>query len=513
MDRLVAPSYLKVMGFVARAHGLAVAVSLGLATVGCGQVTGDDGGGGSGAEGDRLPTLTDRFALAKSGERLQVLGYVSEGVSQFRKLHDTLLDFDCEFVAASDGGDRHCVPTQPTTLIFLDASCSEPATWNMSGLTRVGAWVSTGVTSNDCPGQPLPQRDTFQVGEEAYPESIPGSGPQLYQLRDARCVPAFPPAKSFPAVNRLIAYPDSGLVAAKPTTLDAGGGLRLLRLIGDDRSELTVSISTAAGEACGMLPDGECVPNLLASAAQGDYLTALDASCQTPAFASPLPSQCGVPRFAVVWANTTTLRVHQLERPTQLFARLPSVADGTGDPLAASCQPADSAAYAGWFALGRDVTGTFPKTQRIRQGAGAVRVDLFTSFPAAGRAAIPLAQSEFLDAAGAPCQVVTAVDGTLRCVSLESAAHESYYWADAACTERLYYYYGDPGGADPGIQRAVLQLNGSTLAAVSTLKAHSGPVYAQQKEGCVATATTDVLFALEQRSDVSALPLVSETTL
>lgn len=494
------------MGFIARAVGLGFGVSLGLGALGCGQLTGSNGQGGATADGDGHPTLADGLALAKSGDRLQVLGYVSEGVTLFRTLHDKLLDFDCEFVG--DGGDRHCVPLRSTSLIFLDASCSEPATRMAPGLTQVGAWVSTGVTSQDCPGQPLPDRKTFQIGEELYPEAFDGAGPKVYELRGGACVPALA-GRSFPAINRLIPYPESGLVAAKPVIQDAGGGLHLLRLFGEDGSELTESIFTAAGEGCSIQLDGECVPTLAATAAQGDYLTALDASCQTPAFTSPFPSQCGVPRLAVVGASAETLRVHLLEPATQLFARLPSSPEVEGDPSAVSCGLADSAAYPNWFTLGQDVTGTFPKTQRTRQGTDAVHVDLFSSSPAAGRVGVPLAQSGFLNAAGARCQAVPAVDGTLRCASLESVAYESFNWADAACTERLYY--GRPSGADPSLQRPVL--DGSKLTAVSTFKLYEGPVYVQNTDGCIATVPTDELLALDQRGDVSALPLVLETTL
>lgn len=267
MDAVAASRYLKSMGFSARLGGLVGVVLLGFEAVGCGQVVGTNGREGAGdlgsadpapAPGPGLPDAMDRFAFAKSGNRLQALGYVSEGVAQFRTLHDSLLDFDCEFVSGTDGGDSHCAPKLTGTLIFLDENCSEPATWILDRRAQVGRWLSIGASSYD---PPLPHRAAFEVGEEMYSESITGTVPRVYSWQGTSCVAAYAPAKGIPAVNRLIAHADSELVAAKSVSVDAGGGLRLTRLIGEDGAELTLGVTTTAGKACTIQPDGTCRPS------------------------------------------------------------------------------------------------------------------------------------------------------------------------------------------------------------------------------------------------------------
>jgi hypothetical protein len=441
------------MAFIARVSSLATVSLLGLAGLSCGQVagaTGGDGTAGDGSGGDgpgvvgagggapraargngELPQSSDRFAFAKGGQRLQALGYLSDDAAQFRTFHDQLLDIDCEFISGKVCGDLRCAPklrTDRTELIFLDAKCSEPATWILFQNAQVGDWVSIGPAFSPCPGQ-TPQRETFELGEEVFPESNSGPAPLVYEWRGTTCAPAFPPAKSIPAVNRLIRHADSELVAARPVSFDVGGGLYLSRLLGEDGSELTISVTAAAGVACAIQATGECIP--------------LDKNAAPP----------------------------------------------------------------------------FPMTQRIRQGSGAAHIDLFTSAPGAGSVGVPVAlfpeAVDFLDDAGNRCQVVPAVDGTLRCAMTSPAPLGSGSWADAACTRPVYYDY--PSGADPSRLRVALY-EGSALSAVSTVQVYEGPTYFMSDGGCRA-ATPDesslewVRLILDQRTEASAMPLVFETTL
>ncbi|HEY3253358.1 MAG TPA: hypothetical protein VGJ91_05400 [Polyangiaceae bacterium] len=509
MDGASAPRYLKCMGFIARAGWLACAVLLGFGAAGCGQVGGTNGAG----DHTGLPSSTDASAFAKSGERLQALAYTSEGVTQFRTLHDRLLGFDCEFVSGSAGGDLHCVPKQWGQLIFLDASCSEPATWVEGEALHAGDWLSIGSSQTECPGQAPAHRDAFQVGDEVYPATDFGSAPMVFALRDTGCVAASPPAKSSPGVNRLIAQADSGLVAAKPVSVDAGGGLRLSRLLAEDGTELTVAVTTSGGEACTIQADGECVPTLSASASLGDYFTALDANCETPAFTANFPAKCGVPRFGLSGTSAETLSVHLLRPVTQLFARTPRYPEAETDPTAVSCEPAN--AFSNWFALGQDVTGSLPMTQRTRQGSGAVHMDVFSSSPKAGAAGVPVArypdEPDFLDDSGTSCQVTSAVDGTLRCTSLQPTTYESGYFEDAACKQRLYYGY--PDNAELSTLRVILRTDRGVLSAISTVKPYDGPVYVDSNGVCAGAVANRVLVALDQRTEVADLPLVVETVL
>src|SRR6478736_58885 len=244
------------MGIVARSRGWVASAICGVFMVGCGGVTEPRGGEGV-LTNDPGGDASDRFALAKSGQRVLALGYVSEGVEQFRTLHDGQLDFDCEFVKGEPGADLHCVPKQQTSLIFLDASCSQPATWIMDRAQGVGEWVSVGLAYRQGSEVMLPHRDVFELGEEVYPESDLSEGSQVYELQGTSCTRAWPPAKSLPAVNRLIAHSDTELATAKLLDVDAGGGLHLSRLIGGDGLEFTAAVTTADGVACAVQPSGE----------------------------------------------------------------------------------------------------------------------------------------------------------------------------------------------------------------------------------------------------------------
>jgi hypothetical protein len=512
LDRAAAARYLRSMSF-ARLIRWVELVSAGVMVVGCGQATWEPDQGATSGD-SALPTLAERFAFAKSGQRLQALGYVSEGVTQFRTLHDQLLDVDCEFVSGKQDRALRCVPRQSAQLIFLDARCSEPATWVEEWGFQAGDWVSIGPPSTACPGQALPHRETFQVGDEVYAEVRYGSGLPLYELQGGQCVATTPPGKSIPAVNRLIPYAESGLVAAKRVTFDAGGGLRVSRLLGEDGSELTVAVSTAAGEDCSLQADGLCTPTFSALEQWEPYSTMLDAGCETPALIAHFPSGCGTPRFGVVRRGEDQVRVHRLQPATQLFARSQQVSEPDSESSPISCEPAHSSHYTSSFALGSEVTATFPRAQRIRQGSGAIHIELFVPQVAVSASPTPIArypEADFLDATGAPCQVVPADDGSLRCASLAAGAYESGNWADAACTERLYVGY--PPGAEPSSLRVALRSTSDALTAVSTVKIYEGPVYTFNRGECVASAAQDGLLALDRRIEISALPEVFETTL
>ena len=411
------------MGFRVQWGGLVGVALLGFELVGCGQVLGTNEGGGAAAGSNQLPAATDPYASAKSGERVQALGYVSEGVAQFRTLHDDLLDFDCEFATGNADEQLHCVPKARGMIVFLDALCSQPATWDLFGRVRVGDWLSVGTDGNSSPPTP-PKRETFELGEVVFPESPTAAIPPLWDWEGATCVAVeYPPTKGVPAVNRLIAHADSELVAAKLVSLDAGGGLRLRRAIAEDGAELTLSVTNAKGEGCRIDLDG--------------------------------------------------------------------------------CAPITS-----------DETGPFPATQWLRQGSGAVHVDLISSSPGAGASGVPVGhypqELDFLDAAGDRCNVVRAVDGTLRCATLEPQVYESGF-KDPACTQRLYY--GQPVGVDPSTLHAALRTGNGSLEATASVKVYTGPAYNDGIDGCVQAATVHEMLELDQRVDISVMPQVFETTL
>jgi hypothetical protein len=164
--------------------------------------------------------------------------------------------------------------------------------------------------------------------------------------------------------------------------------------------------------------------------------------------------------------------------------------------------------------------GPIPITQRIRQGSAAIHLDVFTSSPGPDRAGVPVAHFpeafDFVDAAGDRCVVLPAVGGTLRCASLYPGGevvrtYDAGFWADAACTQRLFY--GSPRFVEPSLLRVGLYADGGVLSAVSTVKAHSGPVYRIEDEVCVPRVSDIGLLALDRKTEASTLPIVFETTL
>lgn len=250
------------MGFVARLGGWVALGIFGGLVVGCGGVTEPRGGEGvlsNHPTSDTTPEGKERYALAKSGDRVVALGYLSEGVAQFRTLHDNLLGFDCEFVEAGPGGDIHCVPKQTAALVFLDAACTQPATWgwNWQSAQSVGDWFSAAPFELRYPGVLPSYRQAFQLGEEVYPEGPYSNDTGVFELQGTACIAASPPAKSTPAVYRLIPHSDAELAAGTLSNIDAGSGLRLWRVSGLDGSQSAVAVTTTDGQACTAEPTGE----------------------------------------------------------------------------------------------------------------------------------------------------------------------------------------------------------------------------------------------------------------
>ena len=515
----------------------------GLAALGCGQVAAgaSEGAGGSpgtagqaaggsagaaaGTAGDAgRPALVDpnlpwdsALPFAKSGDRLQALGYVANSVEQFRSMHDALLDFDCEFAPDAAGSGLRCVPRAQTDIIYLDPNCSQPAAWNEYDTIRMGETVSARPAQPGfvCPNTPGLHRETFDVGEQVYAEWNSSKRTPVYEHSGVKCMPTFPQVKGLPAVQRLIPRSESTLVAAKRVITDVGSGLRLSRIIAEDGAQVTVAVMNAAQQPCAVQPDGECIPGILAIAGSGDYFVALDAACTEPAFSSPFADACGKPELGIEGTSGDTFRVHQL-KAAPLFAKRFVLDDHLEvDPLATTCEHAIPGEFSA-FALDRDVTGAYPMAQPLRRGTRDLHVDWFVTKASAGSLVVPIARvqesPQFLNALGHLCQVTPSVDGSLRCAAIEPQAFEDTYWADPACTKPLYRSY--PPGQDPAtLHRAEYDPDGTRLTGLWTVKAYPGAVYGIVNNQCSKTIPLGTTLTLDQRTDVSALPQVVEQPL
>jgi hypothetical protein len=505
------------------------AAIVGFISLGCAQVDGTTGGeldpsaGGAGQRGvggtiDDGSAWLEPLQFAKSGRRLQALGYIAEGAEQFRSLHDSLLGFDCEFVPDEIGVGLHCVPRKQAELVFLDSSCTTPALRDFSYSTQIGDWISARDAlvpdSENCPGASALHRDTFEIAEEIYPEGIYPAIPPVYERTSGQCQPALV-GKSSPSVRRLVAHADNELVRAERVNVDVGGGLRLTRLVAEDAAVLSIGVTNAQQTACALQPDGECVPGVLAERAAGNFFFALDTACQQPAWVSPYPHSCGPPQLAREGTSAGDFFLHRIEAPAQVFARTPVYLESGQQvaPPAFSCEPAMVGELSA-FTIGEDVTGSFPAAQRLRLGSGALHVDWFVK--QVGARVVPLAHvpelPQFINDAGEACSVVPGVDGSLRCAALEPSPVEAGYWQDAACTRRLYS--SDPLSVPASrLHVGEYDQSGTRLIGLYDLEAYQGAVYAYQNGGCSPDVAEVPVFARGRRTELAALPLVLEMPL
>jgi hypothetical protein len=416
------------------------AVTVLLASVGCGQTRGVSGGGVGAAGGgndDEPPEMALDFA--QSGSRLVALGYSSNEARVFRTFHDSQLGFDCDFVPDAAGEYQRCVPSDAAGVVYTDAGCSAPAAWD-AWAPSAEAWVPGDVVSGapsdvapTCPGDPPPHRDSYRVAEQLSEELIGGPAFDLFELREGQCVTAGLPAKITPSVYRLTPLDESELARGERVSLNVGDGLRLTRLIADDGAALSVGVTDAHGTPCEFQRDGECVPEpiaRLASVSFGRYGGALNADCTEPAFLVPYPLACGTAKFGVEDDGAQPQKVRSLDKVTSFFSW--DLALPITDPLTYTCSLQATHDSYQVAAPGRDLTGTLPTASKLRRGSGPLHVDWYSvgqsellpvlaDFRRASPGVVPLA--EFVNDAGQACQVTPADDGTLHCAVFDDSGH------------------------------------------------------------------------------------------
>jgi hypothetical protein len=413
------------------------AVSVLLASVGCGQTRGVPATGGGAGGGDDDPQVM-ALDFAQSGSRLVALGYSSNEARLFRTFHDALLGFDCDFVPDAEGTHQRCVPNAGVTMVYTDAGCTEPAAWELerSGAPwAVGDAVSgiSGDGAPGCPGDAPPHREAYRVAEHLSDEmfGLPPSG--LFAVSAGQCHPAQIPGKITPAVRRLVPLAESELVRGQRVSLNVGGGLRLTRLIADDGAELSQGVTLADRTPCELQRDGECVPEPIArpaTASSGRFWSALNADCTEPAFQAPYPPACGAAKFGVADDGEQPPKVLSLTKATARFG-LDLVQPVTDQVIfACNAHPIDDSDQIA--APGRDLTGTLPTASRLQRGSGRLHVNWYSvgqsellpvlaDFRRASPGVVPTA--EFVTDTGQPCEVRTADDGTLHCAVVDDPSN------------------------------------------------------------------------------------------
>ena len=166
-----------------------------------------------------------------------------------------------------------------------------------------------------------------------------------------------------------------------------------------------------------------------------------------------------------------------------------------------------------------DCAAVVTNAARVSRGSGALHVDWFVTPGVGAQAGIPLLPvhaAPFFSEGADSCQVLAAADGTLRCGAAEPQVYEDGYWADAACSERLYSTYsndGLPDTRDPSVFHRMELGDDNRLVALYTLKAHVGAVYHLLNQVCRPTEINVRLLALDRRIEAAELPEVHEAPL
>lgn len=406
------------------------AVTVLLATVGCGQTSGtmDTGSGaGTGGGGGEPPVMGLDFV--QSGSRLVALGYSSNEARLFRTFHDQALGFDCSFAPSADGRDQRCAPSLGLPLIYTDADCTEPAAWVEQWGTRDAAQVGDAVTGvsagpdsgrEPCPGEVPVHHPAYRVAERLAEPANGMSSIPVYEVRDSRCQPASIRAKIAPAVHRLTPLSDSMFVRGQRVAIDVGDRMRLTRLLAEDGAALGLSMTGADGTPCSFQRDGECVPEPIARPQPlfdgGHVITALNGECSVGAFVSSHSRACGTPKFGVEDDGVGPLRVRAVTKPSQIFSwelTLPIT-----EPLTYECRTHPGNDYPEVTAPGPDVTASLPTAHTLRRGSGPLYVDWFS----VGQSELLPVKAAFVNEAGEACQLLPAEDGTLRCAVLDATS-------------------------------------------------------------------------------------------
>lgn len=478
----------------------------------CASTGGNPGGADAGSDGLSMtaPASVPRaLPYAVGGQRLEAMHHVVQGAARFRGLHDKQLDLACEFVPELSGDGFRCVPEAVHDVIYLDASCSEPALEISSGGPRwqPGAWLSAPTTGprTRCVGEPPAPRASYRIGEVFFVggvESIGKPHPKIYAKNGARCDPTQPRSGyGLSPIHRLLPVDPALLVAGRVSTLDVGGGLSVQRVVADDDTEVTLSVLGPGGVPCTLVRGGRCLPEPLAVGSGGYFL---DGQCRQEAFFGPAQSICGRAPLGVR-IEADIAHVFELVAMSTAYGRIASSPDCTmfeGAP--------------GVFGAGREVSDRYPAALELQTGTAQLHLRRFAAPQAASSTSFIALDpgGEFLDSRGHPCQVEQATDGSLLCLPVRSLVKVAEYFRDATCSERLWL--AEQPDVDLSELRLVQRRADYTAAieALFSLTSHSGPVYQIDQTRCVgADAPTTTVLARGQELPLTTLVRVESVAL
>lgn len=475
-------------------------------------------------DGEQTPRSEPRdLPFAKGGARLEAMHFVASGASWFRHFKDTQLGFNCAW-AQTGTGDLRCAPKVLAAVRYLDDRCTEPAMELMDSVGYYlqgdalhvpapvpGDWVAAPPTRPlACTPQLPAMGGIYRVGDRVAPDASADRALPLHRLSAAGCQKSSG-RYSGSVVHRVYPADADALAKGSLHDVDVGGDLTLRRVIGDDRSELTLALKTN-DEPCTLVPDaGLCVPGNFARPT--NILVYQDPGCSGALLFPAARNESCTPQLGLVTIFPET-HVHRLIPSPRAFEKVRL------SKIESRCEPAsvERQRAFGFFTLGEEVTSALPKVRKVRLGAGPLYREQLVA--AANDGLIPVDQGErFVDADKKGCAVVRAADGTLRCLPDDRALTHSGSYRDSDCREPLYGGYGDVNFLESSVWW--IREDGPyprELAGLITVKVYSGPLYARsslQDGACVPSGGPTNLkqLAPDQTVPFGVLPEVEERAL
>ncbi|HET9960510.1 MAG TPA: hypothetical protein VFQ61_38835 [Polyangiaceae bacterium] len=467
------------------------------------------GGAPTGGQGGEI---TMRLPIAKSGQRLKMMGLVANGAEQFQFIQDQKLGVECLFVEDGTEGGLVCVPSTGYSVVYTDEACQEPALAFGQGtnpprqMPKYVSDVSAG--SLPCAGTFEPYRASFEVKEKI---SFTPDPQQLVVNRiiNGRCQPSLFTAKTPPdSMYRLRRVPDEELVHAHREVTPFSKTLAVGRARAEDGAELTYGTLGLGDEPCALQLDGECVPEPVAHETTAN--TFLDDEC-TERASSIRYHGCGTPRYAVRPAPDG-VHIFEVGPATKLYKKSAEFQSTT--PL---CKWGSGGSSVD-LSLQREVTGTLPTFGKVvRTGRGPLFLQTSVWENASGSEAYVLAvhqlPQDFLLADGRTCTAREASDGTWRCAIATPGLSFTGSYADEKCEKPLFQSLESQRTDSSTHPTGLMNDAQGKLEAVYSFVPHTGDkLYTMLSGECDALGLSWVPYevvqywAAETRTDIADLP-------
>jgi hypothetical protein len=421
------------------------------------------------APGEPIPLMASGTRL-----RAQVLSS-ADGMQRFQRWFDDELGVPCSTHTAEDGQVR-CLPeTSWSTTYFADADCTERVAYLLACSEELTSYARVLPPPSDPPSCDSPTGfSVYEVGELRHGEVYVANGDTCDPLGDPGAVTHHLGARvdpeSFAVVHRR-EVPSEERIGA--VILEGEDGSH--RVVGATDHSLGVPVSRAL--------DTDAVrrwmpmPTTTVTGFSDDQCSELLATDFSGACSEPaeLVARYGLSPIACVGSP---MAIHELgpllESPTRYV-------DGGGECIEGS------SADATYYAVGPEVPAdTFAPVESVLQGGS--RLQVRTAVNPAGQALGML--PEYIDAEwDAPCSLLPAADGSIRCVPSPIFFAEGHF-ADDGCTTPVVST--GPLCTEPRVVTSTV-LDGCDISYPTRVLGpiHEGPVFIALDDTCVEVDEVD----------------------